>query len=82
MNPKDNIRKQLDMRSFATRIWLLCMVSGLTLGAITLIFNIDRVLLFIAIVIVFIGLITAFYEKRIDRYFQNKRRLESDESES
>ena len=79
MNPKDNIRKQLDMRSFATRIWLLCMVSGLALGAITLIFDFDRVLLLIAIVIVFIGLITSVYEKRIDRHFQNKRRLESDE---
>ncbi len=79
MNPKDNIRKQLDMRSFATRIWLLCMVIGLSLGAITLVFNFDSVLLLIAIVFVFIGLITAIFEKRIDRHFQNKRRLESDE---
>jgi len=76
LNPKDNIRKQLDMRSFATRIWLLCMMSGFTLGAIKFIFDFDSVLLLIATVIVFIGLITAIYEKRIDRYFQNKRRLE------
>ncbi|MCP6727032.1 MAG: hypothetical protein KJI69_03350 [Patescibacteria group bacterium] len=76
MNPKDNIRKQLDMRSYATRIWLLLMISGFSLGAIRFIFNLDSILLLIAIVIVFIGLITAIYEKRIDRYFQNKKRLE------
>jgi len=73
---KDNIRKQLDMRSFATRIWLLCIASGFTLGAIKFIFDFDRILLLIATVIIFIGLITAIYEKRVDRYFQNKRRLE------
>jgi disulfide bond formation protein DsbB len=76
MNPKDNIKKQLDMRSFATRIWLLCMVIGLSLGVIELVFNFNRVLLLVGMVIVFIGLITAIYEKRIDRHFQNKRRLE------
>ena len=74
-DPKDNIRKQLDMRSYATRIWLLFMISGFSLGAIKFIFNLDSILLLIATVIVFIGLITAIFEKRIDRYFQNKRRL-------
>ncbi len=76
MNTKENMIEQLDMRSYATRILLLLMISGFSLGAIRFIFNLDSILLLIAIVIVFIGLITAIYEKRIDRYFQNKKRLE------
>ncbi len=76
MNPKDNIRKQLDMRSYATRIWLLLMISGFSLGAIRFIFNLDLFLLLIAVGFVLSALIIAVFEKRIDRYFQNKKRLE------
>ncbi len=76
MNPKDNIRKQLDMRSYATRIWLVFMVTGFSLGAIKFIFNLDSILLLIAIGFVLSALVIAILEKRIDRYFQNKRRLE------
>ncbi len=76
MNPKDNIRKQLDMRSFATRIWLFLMISGFAVGAINLIFKIDFILMIAAIALVISALIVAVFEKRIDRYFQNKRRLE------
>jgi len=79
MNPKDNIRKQLDMRSYATRIWLVLMISGFSLGAIRFIFKLDSILLLISIGLVVSALIIAILEKRIDRHFQNKRRLESDD---
>jgi len=73
-DPKDNIRKQLDMRSYSTRIWLLLMISGFSVGAFELIFKIDFILLHLAIILVFSALFAAIFEKRIDRYFQNKRR--------
>ena len=64
------------MRSYTTRIWLLLMISGFSLGAIRFIFNLDLILLLIAIGFVLSALIIAVFEKRIDRHFQNKRRLE------
>jgi len=73
-DPKDNIRKQLDLRSYSTRIWLLLMISGFTVGAINLIFKIDFILMIAAIALVFSALGVAIFEKRIDRYYQNKRR--------
>jgi len=73
-DPKDNIRKQLDMRSYSTRIWLLLMITGFTVGAINLIFKIDFILMIAAIALVFSALGVAVFEKRIDRYYQNKRR--------
>ncbi len=76
MTVKDNIRKQLDMRSYATRIWLLLMFLAFSLGAIRFIFNLDSILLLIAVGFVLPALIIALLEKRIDRHFQNKRRLE------
>ncbi len=71
---KDNIRKQLDMRSYATRIWLVFMVTGFSLGSIKFIFNLDSILIIIGIVFVSSALVIAILEKRIDRYFQNRRR--------
>ena len=73
-DPKDNIRKQLDLRSYSTRIWLLLMISGFAVGAINLIFKIDFILMIAAIALVFSALGVAIFEKRIDRYYQNKRR--------
>ena len=52
------------------------MISGFSLGAIRFIFNLDSILLLIAIGFVLSALIIAVLEKRMDRYFQNKRRLE------
>jgi len=74
-DPKDNIRKQLDLRSYSTRIWLLLMISGFAVGAINLIFKIDFILMIAAIALVFSALGVAIFEKRIDRYFQNRNRL-------
>ena len=73
-DPKDNIRKQLDLRSYSTRIWLLLMITGFAVGAINLIFKIDFIIMMAAIALVFSALGVAIFEKRIDRYFQNKRR--------
>ena len=75
-DPKDNIKKQLDMRSFATRIWLVLMVIGLSVGIIELVFHISYILMQISIGIVLSSVSVAIFEKRIDRYFQNKRRLQ------
>ncbi len=73
---KDNIRKQLDMRSYATRIWLVIIISGISLGVFDLIFKIDFIEMYIPIGIVVSSIPVSIFEKRIDRYFQNKRRLE------
>ena len=74
-DPKDNIRKQLDMRSYATRIWLVIIISGLSLGVFDVIFKIDFIEIFLPLGIVISSIPVAIFEKRIDRYFQNKRRL-------